>query len=94
MLMTITIYVRAQWLVGLTGGYSVNTLSTDTHYAYDLNYESRGGLTIGVPVTYHLTIGLLCVLMRCLCKRTIKCIAVVMSPDFILNGATIISLCP
>ena len=52
MLMTITIYVRAQWQVGLTGGYSVNTLSTDTHYAYNLNYESRGGLTIGVPVIY------------------------------------------
>ena len=41
MLMTITIYVRAQWQVGLTVGYSVNTLSIDTHYAYDLNYESR-----------------------------------------------------
>lgn len=42
----------AQWRVGLTAGYSRNTLSVDTGYAYDLRYEARGGFTAGIPVQY------------------------------------------
>ena len=44
--------VKAQWQVGVTAGYALNTLSTDTRYAYDLNYGNRGGITFGVPVAY------------------------------------------
>lgn len=42
----------AQWRVGVTAGYSSNTLSMDTGYAYDLRYEARGGFTVGIPVQY------------------------------------------
>lgn len=42
----------AQWRVGLTAGYSRNTLSTDTGYAYDMRYEARDGFTVGIPVQY------------------------------------------
>lgn len=44
--------VKAQWQVGVTAGYALNTMSTDTRYAYDLNYGNRGGITFGVPVAY------------------------------------------
>ena len=43
---------KAQWRVGLTAGYSRNTLSMDTGYAYDLRYEARDGFTVGIPVQY------------------------------------------
>lgn len=42
----------AQWRVGLTAGYSRNTLDMDTGYAYDLRYEARDGFTVGIPVQY------------------------------------------
>ena len=51
LLATMTV-AKAQWQVGLTAGYSLNAMSTDTRYAYDLNYESRGGVAIGIPVAY------------------------------------------
>ena len=44
--------VKAQWQVGVTGGRSINTLSTHTHYAYDLNYDTSWGWAFGIPVTY------------------------------------------
>ena len=40
LLATMTV-AKAQWQVGLTAGYSLNAMSTDTRYAYDLNYEDR-----------------------------------------------------
>ena len=43
---------KAQWQVGVNAGYALNTMSTDTRYAYDLNYGNRGGITFGVPVSY------------------------------------------
>lgn len=42
----------AQWRVGLTAGYSRNTLDMDTGYAYDMRYEARDGFTVGIPVQY------------------------------------------
>lgn len=42
----------AQWRVGLTAGYSRNTLNMDTGYAYDMRYEARDGFTVGIPVQY------------------------------------------
>ena len=39
LLATMTV-AKAQWQVGLTAGYSLNAMSTDTRYAYDLNYGS------------------------------------------------------
>lgn len=44
--------VKAQLQVGVTAGSSVNTLSTHTHYAYDLNYKKSWGWAFGIPVTY------------------------------------------
>ena len=44
--------VKAQLQMGVTAGSSVNTLSTHTHYAYDLNYKKSWGWTFGIPVTY------------------------------------------
>lgn len=52
LLLAAMVQSKAQWQVGLTAGYSVNSLSTDVRYAYDLNYEARGGFAIGVPVVY------------------------------------------
>ena len=48
LLATMTV-AKAQWQVGLTAGYSLNAMSTDTRYAYDLNDGSRGGVAIGIP---------------------------------------------
>lgn len=42
----------AQWKVGVNAGYTYNHYSIDTHYAYDFNYDGRGGLTVGIPVEY------------------------------------------
>lgn len=42
----------AQWKVGLNAGYTYNSYSIDTQYAYDFNYDGLGGLTVGIPVEY------------------------------------------
>lgn len=42
----------AQWRVGLQGGYSYNSLTTEAGYYYDRHYNPRGGFAIGVPVQY------------------------------------------
>lgn len=42
----------AQWKVGINAGYTYNSYSIDTQYAYDFNYDGLGGLTIGIPVEY------------------------------------------
>ena len=42
----------AQWRIGLQGGYTHNSLTTETGFYYDRHYNSRGGFAIGVPVQY------------------------------------------
>ena len=42
----------AQWKVGVSAGYAYNQYSIDTQYAYDFNFDGRGGLTVGIPVEY------------------------------------------
>ena len=42
----------AQWKVGVSAGYADNQYSIDTHYAYDFNFDGRGGVTVGIPVEY------------------------------------------
>lgn len=42
----------AQWKVGVNAGYAYNQYSIDTQYAYDFNFDGRGGLTVGIPVEY------------------------------------------
>lgn len=43
----------AQWKVGVQAGYTHNSLSTASGYAYDRNYDALGGFTVGVPVQYE-----------------------------------------
>lgn len=43
----------AQWKVGVQAGYTHNSLSTASGYAYDRNYDTLGGFTVGVPVQYE-----------------------------------------
>lgn len=50
--LAVSVPASAQWRVGLTAGYSRNTLDMDTGYAYDLRYEARDGFTVGIPVQY------------------------------------------
>ena len=38
--LAVSVPASAQWRVGLTAGYSRNTLDMDTGYAYDLRYEA------------------------------------------------------
>ncbi|WP_459188719.1 porin family protein [Parabacteroides sp. APC149_11_2_Y6] len=45
--------VSAQWKVGVQAGYTHNSLSTTSGYAYDRNYDSKGGFTVGIPVQYE-----------------------------------------
>lgn len=45
--------VSAQWKVGVQAGYTSNSLSANSGYAYDRTYGSRGGFTVGVPVRYE-----------------------------------------
>ena len=42
----------AQWKVGVSAGYAYNQYSIDTQYAYDFNFDGRGGVTVGIPVEY------------------------------------------
>lgn len=44
--------IAAQWKVGATAGYDYNHYSIDTQYAYDLNFNNRGGATVGVLGEY------------------------------------------
>ena len=49
----------AQWKVGVQTGYTHNSLSTESGYAYDRHYDALGGFTVGVPVPVsytHLTL--------------------------------------
>lgn len=50
--MTVTTDLAAQWRVGVTAGYASNELCMDRGYAYDMRYERRGGVAIGIPVQY------------------------------------------
>lgn len=43
----------AQWKVGVQAGYTHNSLSTASGYAYDRNYNALGGFTVGIPVQYE-----------------------------------------
>lgn len=43
----------AQWKVGVQTGYTHNSLSTESGYAYDRHYDALGGFTVGVPVQYE-----------------------------------------
>ncbi|WP_459188868.1 hypothetical protein ACGE0T_01900 [Parabacteroides sp. APC149_11_2_Y6] len=43
----------AQWKVGVQAGYTHNSLSTTSGYAYDRNYDALGGFTVGIPVQYE-----------------------------------------
>lgn len=43
----------AQWKVGVQAGYTHNSLSTESGYAYDRHYDALGGFTVGVPVQYE-----------------------------------------
>ena len=43
----------AQWKVGVQAGYTHNSLSTASGYAYDRNYDALGGFTVGIPVQYE-----------------------------------------
>lgn len=45
--------VSAQWKVGVQAGYTHNSLSTTSGYAYDRNYGALGGFTVGIPVQYE-----------------------------------------
>lgn len=45
--------VSAQWKVGAQAGYTNNSLSTTSGYAYDRNYNVLGGFTVGIPVQYE-----------------------------------------
>ena len=55
----------AQWKVGVSAGYAYNQYSIDTQYAYDFNFDGRGGLTVGIPVEYVPTLYI--------CKRATQC---------------------
>lgn len=41
-----------QLSVGLSGGYSYNTLDTDAGYYYNREYVSEGGFSISIPIQY------------------------------------------
>lgn len=46
---------KAQWRVGMSGGWDYNTISIDTQYAYDMKYTGRGGMTFALTGQYDLT---------------------------------------
>lgn len=46
-------HVSAQWKVGFTGGWTHNSITTETGYFYDLRYNPDGGMSFSVPVQYH-----------------------------------------
>lgn len=52
MLLSIT-YAQAQWSVGVTAGYSHNTLDINPGYAYDMRYRPVDGFTVAIPVQYR-----------------------------------------
>lgn len=42
----------AQLSVGLSGGYSYNTLDAEAGYYYTVDYKSSGGFSVGIPIEY------------------------------------------
>ena len=63
----------AQWKVGVNAGYAYNQYSIDTQYAYDFNFDGRGGLTVGIPVEYGILTGWRYVPTLSICKRGTQC---------------------
>ncbi len=44
-----------RFYLGFMGGYDYNHYSIETNYAYDMRYNGRGGLTIGLPTQLNVT---------------------------------------
>ncbi len=82
----------AQWKVGLNAGYTYNSYSIDTQYAYDFNYDGLGGLTVGIPVEYGILDWLAVRADLTYLQRGTRCPAPTTPPT--ATAATITSRCP
>lgn len=82
----------AQWKVGLNAGYTYNSYSIDTQYAYDFNYDGLGGLTVGIPVEYGILDWLAVRADLTYLQKGTPCLVSITPPT--ATAATITSRCP